>query len=179
MKNCRVSIAPAKCVRGEITLPGDKSITHRAMIFSSIAEGESELKGTQKGRDCLATLKCMRDVGVHVKEEGREIIVEGKGLEGLREPEDVLNCENSGTTMRLLAGLLAGQEFYSVLSGDTYLRKRPMGRIVKPLREMGARIEGREKGNRLTKVVVSRVMPFCSIFNAINKFISPVYFSKS
>ncbi len=147
MKNYRVSIGPVKRLRGEITLPGDKSITHRAIIFSSIAENRSSLKGVQRGRDCLTTLKCMRDMGVPIKEEGEEIIVEGVGLGGLKEPEDVLNCENSGTTMRLLAGLLAGQEFYSVLSGDKYLRKRPMKRIVKPLREMGAKIEGREKGN--------------------------------
>ncbi len=146
MKNHRISITPAKYLRGEIILPGDKSITHRAIIFSSIAEGKSHLKGVQRGRDCLATLKCMEEMGVPIREEGKQIIIEGVGLEGLSEPEDVLNCENSGTTMRLLAGLLAGQSFYSVLSGDEYLRRRPMRRIVKPLREMGAKIEGREKG---------------------------------
>lgn len=146
MKN-QVLITPAKYLRGEITLPGDKSITHRAIIFSSIAEGRSYLKGMQRGKDCLATLKCMRGMGVPIREEEKEVIIEGVGLGGLKEPEDVLNCENSGTTMRLLAGLLAGQRFYSVLSGDEFLRKRPMKRIVKPLREMGAKIEGREKGN--------------------------------
>ena len=146
MKN-QVLITPAKYLRGEITLPGDKSITHRAIILSSIAEGKSELKGVQRGKDCLATLKCIEQMGVPVREGEKEVIIEGVGLEGLKEPEDVLNCGNSGTTMRLLAGLLAGQRFYSVLSGDKFLRKRPMKRIVDPLREMGAKIEGREKGN--------------------------------
>jgi len=146
LKN-QVLITPAKYLRGEITLPGDKSITHRAIILSSIAEGKSELKGVQRGKDCLATLKCIEQMGVPVREGEKEVIIEGVGLEGLKEPEDVLNCGNSGTTMRLLAGLLAGQRFYSVLSGDKFLRKRPMKRIVDPLREMGAKIEGREKGN--------------------------------
>ncbi|MCD6317748.1 3-phosphoshikimate 1-carboxyvinyltransferase [Candidatus Aerophobetes bacterium] len=146
MKN-QVLITPAKHLRGEITLPGDKSITHRAIILSSIAEGKSYLKGVQRGKDCLATLKCIEQMGVPVREGEKEVIIEGVGLEGLKEPEDVLNCGNSGTTMRLLAGLLAGQRFYSVLSGDKFLRKRPMKRIVDPLREMGAKIEGREKGN--------------------------------
>ena len=146
MKN-QVLITPAKYLRGEITLPGDKSITHRAIILSSIAEGKSYLKGVQRGKDCLATLKCIEQMGVPVREGEKEVIIEGVGLEGLKEPEDVLNCGNSGTTMRLLAGLLAGQRFYSVLSGDKFLRKRPMKRIVDPLREMGAKIEGREKGN--------------------------------
>ena len=146
MKN-QVLITPAKYLRGEITLPGDKSITHRAIILSSIAEGKSYLKGAQRGKDCLATLKCIEQMGVSIKEGEKEVIIEGVGLEGLKEPEDVLNCGNSGTTMRLLAGLLAGQRFYSVLSGDKFLRKRPMKRIVDPLREMGAKIEGREKGN--------------------------------
>ena len=146
MKN-QVLITPAKHLRGEITLPGDKSITHRAIILSSIAEGKSYLKGVQRGKDCLATLKCIEQIGVPVRGGEKEVIIEGVGLEGLKEPEDVLNCGNSGTTMRLLAGLLAGQRFYSVLSGDKFLRKRPMKRIVDPLREMGAKIEGREKGN--------------------------------
>jgi len=146
LKN-QVLITPAKYLRGEITLPGDKSITHRAIILSSIAEGKSELKGVQRGKDCLATLKCIEQMEVPAREGEKEVIIEGVGLEGLKEPEDVLNCGNSGTTMRLLAGLLAGQRFYSVLSGDKFLRKRPMKRIVDPLREMGAKIEGREKGN--------------------------------
>lgn len=127
-------------LRGEIKLPGDKSISHRAIILGSIARGSSIIEGIQKGKDCLASIRCMKQLGVKIKEENNLITIQGMGKYGLKEPEDVLNCENSGTTMRILSGVLAGQSFYSVLTGDASLRKRPMRRIVEPLQRMGANI---------------------------------------
>lgn len=131
-------------LRGKVNLPGDKSISHRAIILASIARGSSSVEGVQKGRDCLTTIRCMKRLGVKFREEGNSLTIQGVGMDGLREPEDVLNCENSGTTMRILSGLLAAQNFYSVLTGDSSLRKRPMGRIVQPLQKMGAGIWTRE-----------------------------------
>lgn len=141
-----LSITPARSLQGEISLPGDKSISHRAIILASIAEGISVLRGWQKGRDCLATLNILRMMGIEAKEERDRLVIKGAGSGGLKEPADILNCENSGTTMRLLAGLLSAQDFYSVLSGDFSLRKRPMGRVIEPLRRMGARIFARGDG---------------------------------
>ena len=141
-----IYVNPVKQLRGEIYLPGDKSISHRALILTSIAKGKSLIKGMQRGRDCLATLKAMKAMGVEVEENRDGLVVHGRGPDGLKEPENVLYCENSGTTMRLLAGLLSGQSFYSVLSGDEYLTKRPMRRITEPLRRMGAQVFGRKNG---------------------------------
>ncbi len=141
-----IQINPARHLKGEITVPGDKSITHRALIFASIARGKSIVRGLQKGKDCLATLNALNMMGIHMEEEEDRLVVYGQGLSGLREPPNILDCGNSGTTVRLLAGILAGQKFYSVLSGDQYLRKRPMQRVVEPLRKMGARVFGRENG---------------------------------
>jgi len=141
-----IQVNSARYLKGEITVPGDKSITHRALIFASIARGKSIVRGLQKGKDCLATLNALKRMGIHMEEEKDRLVVYGQGLSGLREPPNILDCGNSGTTVRLLAGLLAGQKFYSVLSGDQYLRKRPMQRVVEPLRKMGARVFGRENG---------------------------------
>ncbi len=141
-----MSITPAKYLQGEVSLPGDKSISHRAIILASIAEGTSVIKGIQRGRDCLATLNILRMMGVEAKEKGDDLVIYGKGGAGLKEPRDILDCENSGTTMRLLAGLLSAQNFYSVLTGDSSLRKRPMGRVIEPLKRMGAQIFARGKG---------------------------------
>jgi len=139
-------VRQCRYLRGKINLPGDKSISHRAIILGSIARGTSSVEGIQKGKDCLTTIRCMRELGVKFREEGDNLTIYGVGMDGMREPEDVLNCENSGTTMRILSGVLAAQNFYSVLTGDPSLRKRPMGRIVEPLQKMGARIWTR-KGN--------------------------------
>lgn len=141
-----LTITPAKSLQGEISLPGDKSISHRAIILTSIAEGISVIRGWQKGKDCLATLNILKMMGIEVREEKDKLIIKGRGLTGLKEPTDILNCENSGTTMRLLAGLLSAQGFYSVLSGDSSLRRRPMRRVIGPLERMGAKIFGRENG---------------------------------
>jgi 3-phosphoshikimate 1-carboxyvinyltransferase len=133
---------------GDCSVPGDKSISHRAVMFSAIGEGASRVRGFLDGHDCRATISVMRQLGVQVEVESpTELIVHGRGLHGLQEPNDVLNCANSGTTIRLLAGLLAGQKFTSFLNGSEQIRRRPMGRIVKPLRVMGADLFGRQDGN--------------------------------
>ncbi len=132
---------------GRCSVPGDKSISHRAVIFGSIAEGSSHIRNFLDGHDCRATMNIMRAMGVRIDEINRtRLEVHGVGLDGLQEPGDVLDCDNSGTTMRLLAGLLAGQEFVSVLSGTSQIRGRPMARIVDPLHTMGAQIFGRQGG---------------------------------
>jgi 3-phosphoshikimate 1-carboxyvinyltransferase len=134
-------------VAGEIRVPGDKSISHRSLILSSIAEGESKIEGLLEAEDCLSTMGIMRDLGIEIsKEAAGSYRVQGKGLNGLEEADDVLDCGNSGTSMRLLAGLLASQDFYSVLTGDHSLRKRPMQRIIGPLSRMGAQIWSRRDG---------------------------------
>lgn len=133
---------------GDCSVPGDKSISHRAVMFSAIAEGASRVRGFLDGNDCRATISVMRQMGVQVDVESpTELAVHGRGIYGLQEPSDVLNCGNSGTTIRLLTGLLAGQKFSTFLSGSEQIRRRPMGRIVKPLRVMGADIFGRQDGN--------------------------------
>jgi 3-phosphoshikimate 1-carboxyvinyltransferase len=145
----RKTIRSPRRLRGSIEAPGDKSISHRAAILNAIADGEAAVEGFQGGVDCLATLRCLRALGVQWDWDGQGILrIQGGGRFGLRESADVLNAGNSGTTMRLLAGLLAGQPFFSVLTGDASLRSRPMERVVEPLRAMGARIQGRAGGAR-------------------------------
>lgn len=138
-------------LRGTITVPGDKSITHRAVIFSALGEGPSEVIGYLPSEDCERTITAFREMGISISAERvngvPSLHVQGKGLWGLSEPEGVLDCGNSGTTLRLLAGLLAGKPFFSVLTGDASLRKRPMRRVIDPLRTMGAEILGRSGGN--------------------------------
>ena len=134
-------------LRGRIRVPGDKSITHRAFILGAIAEGSSRIAGALSGRDCLATVNCLRSLGVSIERAGEtDFEVQAHGLHGLREPEDVLNCERSGTTMRLLMGVLAGQPFTTSVSGDAQLRRRPMARVANPLRQLGATVLGRGGG---------------------------------
>ena len=132
-------------LKGEVTPPGDKSISHRAAILNSIAEGEARVSHFSPGDDCQATLCCLRALGVRIVDGSGVLGVTGAGKDGLREPADVLNARNSGTTMRLLAGLLAAQPFLSVLTGDESLRSRPMARVVTPLRLMGAGVWGRRR----------------------------------
>ncbi len=142
-----LKVKSSRGLKGEITLPGDKSISHRAVIFSAIAEGDTVINGFLTGEDTQNTAKAMQSLGIAVDGLGSSrLTVRGKGLDGLTEPSGVLDLGNSGTGMRLLAGLLAGQDFFSVLTGDQYLRKRPMARIVEPLRRMGAQIDGRLGG---------------------------------
>ncbi len=142
------TVRPAKGIRGEIAVPGDKSISHRSIMLGSIARGETTVRGFLRGEDNIATLNAFRAMGVVINDDGETLRIEGKGLRGLAEPTDVLDCGNSGTSMRLLTGLLAPQRFYAVLSGDRYLRRRPMRRVVEPLGQMGACIFGREGGEK-------------------------------
>jgi 3-phosphoshikimate 1-carboxyvinyltransferase len=137
-------IRPAKCIRGEILLPGDKSISHRAAIISAMAEGASRIENFATSADCAATLECLRQLGVDVRQEGTTVRVRGVGKSGFSAPDRPLDCGNSGTTMRLLAGVLAGQGFDSVLTGDDSLQKRPMRRIIEPLTSMGAHFESKD-----------------------------------
>ena len=127
-------------LRGEITVPGDKSISHRAVMFGALAKGKTEITGFLRGADCLSTISCFRQLGISIEESADKILVEGKGLHGLRPPADVLDTGNSGTTTRLISGILAGQKFTSVLNGDASIQKRPMKRIMTPLSQMGASI---------------------------------------
>lgn len=141
-----VKINPCKSVRGEVCLPGDKSIAHRYAMIGAIAEGETQLHNFAPGQDCQSTLNCMRQLGIGIEQRGGEVLIQGTGLRGLCAPKEGLDAGNSGTTVRLLSGILAGQRFESTLSGDASLCKRPMKRILDPLRRMGAQIEAREGG---------------------------------
>lgn len=136
-------------LRGEFTPPGDKSISHRAVIIGSLAEGVTTVKGFLSCDDTISSLNAMRMLGVPIEMEGGIVRINGKGLYGLREPEDFVDAGNSGTTARLLSGILSAQKFFSVITGDRYLRVRPMERVVKPLALMGAKIWGRDGGKRL------------------------------
>lgn len=162
-----LTITPGKPLRGTIAVPGDKSITHRAIILTGLAEGVGTIKRYCRGEDCLNTMRALQALGVRIDETVDELRVHGKGLWGLTEPGDIVDCGNSGTGIRLLTGLLAGQDFFTVLTGDASIRRRPMGRIVKPLREMGATIAGR-KGGELAPLAVTG-----STLRAIN-YSSPV-----
>lgn len=147
------TLRAARHLRGSIQVPGDKSISHRAVIFNAIAEGNAEITGFLPGADCLSSIACLRQLGVEIEQRGDRVRVYGRGLRGLREASDVLDCGNSGTSLRLLAGLLAGQPFLSILSGDASLRSRPQRRIIGPLRALGAQLDGRDQGNRAPLVI--------------------------
>ncbi len=177
----KVELKKAKGLRGEITPPPDKSISHRAVMFASLAEGTSRIQNFLRAEDPVSTMHAFRLLGVEIEERmaggpGRlfavahsELVVRGVGLSGLREPFDVVNCGNSGTTIRLLSGVLAGSGFFSVLTGDDSLKQRPMARVIHPLRQMGADIAGRAgdayppiaiKGRRLRPV--DHILPVAS-----------------
>ena len=128
-------------LRGTVTVPGDKSISHRAVLFGSIARGTTRVRGFLQGADCLSTISCFRKLGIDIENENGIVTVHGKGLRGLTAPSEVLDCGNSGTTTRLISGILAGQNFESTLTGDDSICRRPMRRIMEPLSLMGAEIE--------------------------------------
>jgi len=136
-----VKVKSAKSICGTIKLPGDKSISHRAAIFAAMAEGETRIENFATNADCASTLNCLRELGIPIRQDGSTVFVEGVGKTGFSKPSRPLDCGNSGTTMRLLAGVLAGQEFDSVLIGDDSLQMRPMRRIIEPLELMGTKIE--------------------------------------
>ncbi|MGI8688254.1 MAG: 3-phosphoshikimate 1-carboxyvinyltransferase [Thermomicrobiales bacterium] len=139
----------ARRLRGTIRVPGDKSISHRALLFNALATGTAHVRGFLDGADCRTTLAALCAMGVQIEESGGTLTVQGAGIHGLTEPADILDCGNSGTTTRLLLGILAGQPFFTALTGDGSLRRRPMARVTDPLRHMGARIDGRADGTLL------------------------------
>ncbi|MCI8637811.1 MAG: 3-phosphoshikimate 1-carboxyvinyltransferase [Coprococcus sp.] len=142
-----MEIKPAKRLRGEITVPGDKSISHRCVMFGALAEGTTEITHFLEGADCLSTIGCFREMGIEIEHTPNQIRVHGRGIRGLRAPQNVLDVGNSGTTTRLISGILSGQSFPSVLSGDASLNTRPMKRIMEPLSLMGADIESLKKND--------------------------------
>nr|WP_263325909.1 3-phosphoshikimate 1-carboxyvinyltransferase [Neobacillus sp. Marseille-Q6967] len=133
-------------LKGEIEIPGDKSISHRSVMFGSIAKGITRVTNFLPGDDCLSTISCFRKLGVKIEENQDELIIHGNGFEGLQEPNEILDVGNSGTTIRLLLGILAGRPFFSSLVGDHSIGKRPMTRVTEPLKTMGAQIDGRKNG---------------------------------
>lgn len=146
-----ITIQSPSRLRGEVVSPGDKSVSHRAAMFNAIGNGSAKVTNFSPGDDCRSTVEILRFLGVEIErwlpekpKMGDSLVVRGNGMNGLSEPKDVLDAGNSGTTMRLMAGILAGRSFNCTMTGDDSLRSRPMGRIIKPLSMMGAEIEGRE-----------------------------------
>lgn len=135
-----MKITSARSVKGTVRVPGDKSVSHRAVMLTALAKGTSTIENFSPGEDCASTIRCFRSLGVTIDDSAERIEVHGIGRSDLRQPTEALDCGNSGTTMRLLVGILAGQPFESVLTGDDSLRKRPMGRVIEPLTRMGAEI---------------------------------------
>lgn len=132
----------AKAFKGNLTVPGDKSISHRAVMFGALAEGLTEVEGFLPGADCLSTIDCFRRMGISIEQSSQtRLLIHGKGLHGLTKPSQTLDTGNSGTTTRLISGILSGQSFTTELTGDASIQKRPMGRIIEPLSQMGASIE--------------------------------------
>jgi len=154
---------PIKRLDGECQVAGDKSISHRAVIFGSISEGITEISNFLPGLDCLSTIDCFRKMGVAIEVTNKtNVKIYGVGLKGLKEPSDILDVGNSGTTIRLLTGLLSGTEFYSVMTGDDSIRKRPMNRVTNPLVQMGAKIYGRNNNNLAPVTIIgSKLNPIC------------------
>lgn len=133
-------------LKGTMKIPGDKSISHRAIMLGSLSHGKTKINGLLTGEDCLNTIKCFKKLGVEIDRNGDYVEIEGKGLTGLIEPSEVLDVGNSGTTIRLMLGILASLPFHTVIIGDDSIAKRPMDRVTIPLKQMGASIEGRENG---------------------------------
>ena len=168
-------IQPAKQLTGGVEPPGDKSISHRYAMIAALAEGTSELRHFAAAADCHSTLACMKALGADVKTEKDTVRIKGNGLRGLKASRRALDAENSGTTMRLLSGILAGQEFTSQLTGDSSLQKRPMKRVVTPLRQMGADIRARDdnfapleiRGGRLHAIEFQMPMASAQVKSAV------------
>ncbi len=145
----RISFCPVDKLEGQVTVPGDKSISHRALIISSIASGISRIEHILIANDTMSTIKCLRMLGVNIEVNGTTVVVAGSGIDGFKEPSDILDAGNSGTTARIMLGFLSTQNFFSVITGDDSLRSRPMKRITVPLTAMGASLDGREYVNYL------------------------------
>ena len=134
-------------LRGSFELIGDKSISHRAIMFSSISKGNNKISNFLMGQDCLSTISCFRKMGVDIDIQGKDVFVKGNGLRNLKKPNDILDVGNSGTTIRLMMGILAGNDFESTLIGDESIGRRPMKRVTDPLKSMGCKIEGKDDAN--------------------------------
>lgn len=147
----KIKVLPST-LKGEVSIPGDKSISHRALMFGSLALGKSRIENLLEGHDCIATVQVMRSLGVHIKLENGAWLIDGQGA-NLSEPSAPLDCKNSGTTIRLLAGLLSGLPFMSILDGTDQIKGRPMDRVIKPLSDIGAKVFGRAH-NRLAPLVI-------------------------
>ncbi|OGW37348.1 MAG: 3-phosphoshikimate 1-carboxyvinyltransferase [Nitrospirae bacterium RBG_13_39_12] len=150
----RIELSKAKTFKGTFSPPSDKSISHRAVIFSSISKGKSIIRNFLRAEDPLSTINVLRALGVDIDDSGENIIVNGNGIYGLKEPFNIIDCGNSGTTIRMLSGVLSGNPFFSVLTGDESLRTRPMGRVIDPLRQMGAEIIARFE-NRYPPIAIN------------------------
>ncbi|MFN7984420.1 MAG: hypothetical protein U0Q11_21460 [Vicinamibacterales bacterium] len=135
------TVSPARRVQGRLIVPGDKSISHRYALLAALSEGRSELRNYAPGADCQSTLTCLRGLGVAIDKQDSTVTIQGRGLLGFRSPSEPLDAGNSGTTMRMLAGILAAQPFTATMIGDESLSRRPMRRVMEPLALMGARIE--------------------------------------
>lgn len=138
-----MEIKKQQSLRGVLSVPGDKSISHRAVMFGALAKGTTRVSHFLEGADCLSTISCFRKMGIDIEKDGEDLLIHGRGLRGLNSPREILNAGNSGTTTRLISGILAGQKFISELDGDASLRSRPMKRIIDPLTAMGADIRSR------------------------------------
>lgn len=165
--NIHLEINQANGLSGDLVFPGDKSITHRSLIIASIAKGKSIISNASMAADCMSTLKCLKMLGADIEkndeQKNRQYTVIGRGLNGLNKPLDILDVGNSGTTIRLLSGLLAGQSFNSTLTGDESIQKRPMDRIIKPLIKMGASISGKDNDRYAPLEIIGSKLKGCSI----------------
>ena len=137
-------ITPKNSINGNINVEGDKSISHRAIIIGSLANGITKINNFLLSKDCLATIECFKDLGVDIKIYKNQVIINGKGLYSLKQPISQLDVKNSGTTIRLISGILSGQNFESIITGDESIKKRPMDRIIEPLKILGANISGKD-----------------------------------
>lgn len=140
-----MDITKSRSLRGEIQIPGDKSISHRGIMLGALARGTTKITNFLQGADCLSTIRCFRQMGIEVENSCKEVLVHGKGLHGLSAPQQILDAGNSGTTVRLLSGILAAQNFSSTITGDASIQKRPMKRVMDPLTQMGACIESQNQ----------------------------------
>lgn len=178
-----MKIKAATRLEGKIELPGDKSISHRAGMLASIAEGTTRITNFAASEDCASTLRCMAALGVKIERNGHDVIIEGRGKNGLQAPAEILDCGNSGTTIRLLSGILAGQSFSSTMTGDESLNGRPMKRIIGPLGEMGAVVDSVEghapltvngtnplKAIEFTLPVASAQLKSCVLLGGLNAY---------
>lgn len=169
------TISPGGNVTGTVELPGDKSISHRYAILAGLAQGQSEIVNYSSAADCQSTLRCLRSLGLKIERSRDRIRISGVGLDGLKAPGRPLDAENSGTTMRMLAGVLAGQPFSSKLTGDGSLRRRPMRRVIEPLRQMGASVRSRDgdlapleiRGGKLRAIDYTLPIPSAQVKSAI------------